>query len=465
MSNTIETEQQYLGCLMLMGFREMNPHDISSACNGLQPDDFMTPQNRAIFNSIKNRSDRGQSFENILIIEDCKDEVSHTYVFEIFKNAVSTANVSEYKRIVKSNSVRRQALQSLNVIADMLHTSETPQRALGEAETIIQTLMGKASVDSGSFTHISQILTGYVNELEKRLAGDKETMGLTTSMPTIDEYLDGGIQPGSLVVMGGRAGSGKTSMMLSLIKGFAREMKTRSALAFSMEMSNLQLAKRYVSSHTGASYNRMVHELQNDPDETMWAKIFKLVGDDQNLPIYIADSSKLSVEQVCADVRQHARDNRVGLIAIDYLGLMDMPSADRHDLSIAKVTRALKLLAMELSCVVLLLSQVNRGVEKRDNKRPIASDFANSGAIENDADYVVTLYRDNYYNEDSMMGEIGEVNFVKNRHGEPFRVFMNFTSGNWIDNCNQAEAYNLMTQSMSRPSYKSEPKPYAGGGI
>lgn len=209
----------------------------------------------------------------------------------------------------------------------------------------------------------------------------------------------------------------------------------------------------------------MVNELQNDPDETMWTKIFKLVGDDQNLPIYVADSSRMSVEQVCADVRQHARDNRVGLIAIDYLGLMDMPSADRHDLSIAKVTRALKLLAMELSCVVLLLSQVNRGVEKRDNKRPIASDFANSGAIENDADYVVTLYRDNYYNEDSMMGDIGEVNFVKNRHGEPFRVFMNFTNGNWIDNCSQAEAYNLMTQSMSKPAYKSEKKPYAGGGI
>jgi replicative DNA helicase len=138
-------------------------------------------------------------------------------------------------------------------------------------------------------------------------------------------------------------------------------------------------------------------------------------------------------------------------VAIDYLTLMQMPNADRRDLSVGEVTRTLKNLAKEVGCNVLLLAQLNRGVESRQNKRPLPSDFRDSGSIEQDADYIITLYRDAVYNEETEMGAIGEADWCKVRHGSTFRGFLNFKNGMWVDDLEQAYASEIYKRAIMPP--------------
>lgn len=453
-----ETERNYLGSLFLMAIREMNAGDISQSTYGITHDDFHDHQHKAIFRAIKKRLEQGKSFDAMLISDDCGTAVDVGYLFDLVKNTASTANVSEYKSKIKESSIKRQGIGIGQQIIDLMSQTESPIKSLGIAETMIQTLMGKANSDAGNFIHISDILAEYLSEIENRLLNPEQATGLMTGIEEFDCHLEDGLQPGSLVIMGGRPGMGKTAMMLALIKGMASQMKDRSALAFSLEMSIQQLAKRYATFYTKRSYDGMIEEMQRDPDGHMWPKIAEMLTENKSLPIYMRGTSNLSIEQLCADVRHHARDNPIGLVAIDYLGLMDMPSADRHDLSIAKVTRSLKNLAMETGCVIILLAQLNRGVEQRRDKRPLPSDFRDSGAIEQDADYIITLYRDAVYDEETVMRTIGEAHWCKVRHGAPFRAFMDFKGGNWNKlDMDQGVAHNMMLESLA----KSEPKTYS----
>ena len=440
-----------------MAIREMNPNDISQSAYGLSPDDFYDHQHRAAFKAIKKRLEQGKSFDAMLISDDCGSAVDAGYLFELVRNTASSANVSEYKNKIKQSSIKRQGIGIGQQIMDLMTQTENPAQALGAAETLIQTLMGKANSEGGNFIHISDILASYLDEIQNRLDNPEQATGLMTGLPDLDCHLEDGLQPGSLIIMGGRPGMGKTAMMLALIKGMASQMKDRSVLAFSLEMSLIQLAKRYATFYTKRSYDGMIEDMQRDPDGHMWPKISQMIQENKSLPIYMRGSSNLSIEQLCADVRRHARDNAIGLIAIDYLGLMDMPTADRHDLSIAKVTRSLKNLAMETGCVIILLAQLNRGVEQRKDKRPLPSDFRDSGAIEQDADYIITLYRDSVYDEQSVMRNIGEVHFCKARHSAPFRAFMDFRAGNWLKlDIDQGVAHNMMLESLA----KADSKPF-----
>ena len=453
-----ETERNYLGGLFLMAIREMNPSDISQSAYGLSPDDFYDHQNRSIFQSIKKRLEQGKSFDAMLIIEDCGTSVDARYVLELVRNTASAANTSEYKSLIRQASIKRQGMGVGQKIIELMSQTESPLKSLGMAETMIQSLMGKANSDGGNFLHISDILAQYLSEIENRLQNPEQTTGLMTGIEEFDCRLEDGLQPGSLIVMGGRPGMGKTAMMLALIKGMASQMKDRSALAFSLEMSVQQLAKRYATFYTGRSYDGMLEEMKRDPDGHMWPKLAEMISDNKSLPIYMRGTSSLTIEQLCADVRHHARDNQIGLITVDYLGLMEMPSADRHDLSIGKVTRSLKNLAMETGCVIILLAQLNRGVEQRKDKRPLPSDFRDSGSIEQDADYIITLYRDSVYDEETVMRTIGEAHWCKVRHGAPFRAFMDFRNGNWVKlDMDQGVAHNMMLESLA----KSESKPFA----
>lgn len=459
--NQIEIEQQFVGGLFLMSIREMAPSDILQSCSGLSVSDFYNQPCGVAFGIVKKRCERGLSFDVPLIISESSGKIDSRYLFEIVNAVASTANMGEYRRLIKQSSLRREGMALGNTISDMLSKSDDPAVTLGQAESMIQTLMGKAHFGKSDFIHLSELFGQYIDEVDQRLKGTGQEKVLLTGIDTIDQQLDGGILPGSLIVMGGRPASGKTSLMLSFLRGMARAMGGREALAFSLEMSNLQLAKRYASFYTGKSYNAMIEDMQRDPDGTMFSKISAMIGQDQDLPIYLSDSRNLSIEKLCADVRTRAKESDVGVICVDYLGLMDLPKADRHDLSIGTITRSLKILAGELDCVVLLLAQVNRGVEQRANKRPMPSDFRDSGSIEQDADYIFTIYRESVYNPDTPMGSIGEIICGKSRHSHTFTTYMDFVNGSWIDGVDQASAYNRSTEEQQKPARYAEK--YSGG--
>lgn len=456
----IEHERNFIGCLFLMALRDMSPDDISIAASGIEPDDFADHQHQSIFAAVKLRSDTGQSFDVPLILKGCQGKVDHHYLFDLCANSTSTANTAEYKRLIKQYSIKRKGLALTNQIAELLHKNPDPVQTLGYAETLIKELMGKSSMNSSSFTHISKMLTGYIDDLEQKLNSPESNKGYMTGIKCFDDRLEDGIQAGSLIVMGGRPGMGKTALMLSLIRGFTESHKERSTFVYSLEMSLPQLAKRYATFYTGMSYDRMIQEINRDPDGLIWGKLAKMAHENRELPIYMKDTANLTVDQVCSDIRKNNRENPVGLVALDYLTLMKIPDSDRRDIGIGEVTRTLKNLAKEIGCVIVLLAQLNRSVESRPNKRPLPSDFRDSGSIEQDADYIITLYRDAVYDEDSPIADIAEADWCKVRHGTPFKAYMGFVNGAWVDTFNQPSAKERVRSAMAP---KKKERPFASG--
>jgi replicative DNA helicase len=237
-----------------------------------------------------------------------------------------------------------------------------------------------------------------------------------------------------------------TSVMLSILLHAAKRPNAGACIAFSQEMPNVQLFDRIVKQETGIQDDDFNHAFDRTCDT-----IVAFQNRSQGLQIYMDDQPRQSIDKIKQRARLVAKKQKLDIILVDYLGIMEMPKADRHDISISLITTELKALAKELNCVVVLLSQVNRDCEKRQNKRPTNSDLKDSGAIEQDADYIIFLYRDSVYDEKSIAKDYAELIMSKNRHGQIGTAYAAFKNGAYLDT-DQATAYNVCSQVVEKPA-------------
>jgi replicative DNA helicase len=331
---------------------------------------------------------------------------------QLVDRTVSAVNIDRYSEMVMEKYLRRQLIKAGHEIVDLGYdTVKDLEQVLDESEQKIFNLTQDQPQEG--LIPLSDTLVETFNSLEE-LHSQTALPGLSCGFYDLDGKI-GGFARSDLIIIAGRPAMGKTSFALNIAASIAKLHQLPVAI-FSLEMSKQQLAQRLLASEAGIESNRLRSGrfTQNEYEPLMNA-----IGTLSELPLFIDDTANITVMQMRSQLRrlQVQQGGKLGLVMIDYLQLMEGSNSDNRVQELSKITRSLKGLARELDVPVIALSQLSRGVEQRTNKRPMLSDLRESGSIEQDADLVIMLYRDSYYNPDSPERDLAEVNVAKHRNG------------------------------------------------
>ena len=413
----IEAEQSVLAACLLNG------EVTEEAVMRLRPENFFRPAHRIIFEAIISLTNRHIPVDPIALADTLKSTGQleavggRAYLAELADNTFSLTSWERHVDIVKRQSILRELVFAATQINALAYDApDDLDQVVEEAEKTLFNVTEKRV--SSSFRKMDELVSDAYEEIS-RLANQKDKMaGVPTGFKDVDELFHG-FRGGDLVILAARPGVGKTSFALNVALNVAKSEKKTVAM-FSLEMSREQLATRLLSSEACVENTRLV---TGSLRETDWEKIAAAAGVLNRVDIRIDDNPMLSVADMNAKCR---RIDSLGLVVIDYLQLMTSASGGRSGENrqqvVSEMSRMLKVMAKELNVPVICLSQLSRANEKRDDKRPMLSDLRESGAIEQDADIVMFLYRDDYYNEDSEKRNIAECIVAKNRHGETGKV-------------------------------------------
>ncbi len=414
--HSIEAEQAVLGGLMLS--REA----WDKVADRLVEEDFYRHDHRLIFRAIGELSGRDQPCDAITLGEwfeanGLAEQVGGSgYVIELASTTPSAANIVAYADIVREKSILRSLIDvGTRIVNDAFETAGRSSREVleGAEQEVFRIAEAGARGRSGP-----QPMRGAMTEAFKILTKRFEAKGQLTGLPTgfIDfDRLTAGLQPSDLIILAARPAMGKTSFALNIAEYSA--LKTRKAVAvFSMEMSASQLAFRLISSTGRIEQQSMKTGELDDGD---WSRISSAISLLADTRIFIDDTPSLSPGELRSRARRIAREHELGLVVVDYLQLMQVPgNRENRATEISEISRSLKALAKELNVPVIALSQLNRSLESRTDKRPVMADLRESGAIEQDADLIVFIYRDEYYNrENSPDKGLAEIIIGKHRNG------------------------------------------------
>ena len=424
--HSIEAEQAVLGGLML----DNNAWDKVADLFGEQ--DLYRRDHRLILASIRKLAETDSPFDAVTVAEllDKQGELDEVggmaYLGTLVSNTPSAANIKAYAGIVRERSVLRQLIRVANDIADSaFHPEGRPvSELLDHAEKRVYEIADQGARGRKGFSPIKDLLVKAVDRIDQLFERDDPITGLRTGFSDFDEKTSG-LQGSDLIIVAGRPSMGKTTFAMNVVENAA--LKTGQPVAvFSMEMPGDQLAMRMMSSLGRIDQHRVRTGKLEDDD---WPRLTSAVGMLAEASIYIDDTPGLTPTELRARARRLARDHEhgLGLIMIDYLQLMQSSgSFDNRANEISEISRSLKSLAKELDCPVIALSQLNRSLEQRPNKRPVMSDLRESGAIEQDADVIVFIYRDEVYNEDSPDKGTAEIIIGKQRNGPIGTVRLTF---------------------------------------
>lgn len=420
-----EAEQSILGGLMLdnEAWDKVN----SKVCEA----DFYRTEHRTLFRAVTELVKRGQPFDVVTLLDNLKsndsldDAGGEAYLFELANNTPSIANVTAYADIVREKSVQRQLISIAGEIADSAYNPagrEVPE-LLDLAETKVFAIAEQTGTDDGPES-IKSILVRAVEKIDALYHSGDAITGLATGLSELDE-MTSGLQPSDLVIVAGRPSMGKTTLVMNMAEHAAIKGQ-KPVLVFSMEMPSDSLAMRMMSSLGRIDQHRIRTGKLNDDD---WPRVTSAVHMLSEAPLFIDDSASLSPSEMRARARRLAKEHgQLGLIVVDYLQLMKVPGfkAENRTAEISEISRSLKSLAKELKVPVVALSQLNRSLEQRADKRPVMSDLRESGAIEQDADLICFIYRDEVYNEDSPEKGVAEIIIAKQRNGPIGKVRVAF---------------------------------------
>ena len=423
--HSIQAEQAVLGGLML----ENGAWD--QVADRVGQRDFYRREHQLIFQAVADLAERGKPFDVVTLAEelDHKGELNNAggfaYLGALANDTPSAANIRAYADIVREHSVIRQLIRVGTEIADSGYRPEGRRvpELLDTAEQKVFEIAQQKARDSAGFTPIKNLLTKAVNRIELLYERDEAITGVSTGFNDLDE-MTSGLQPADLIVIAGRPYMGKTTFAMNIAENVAIKSQLPVAV-FSMEMPGEALTMRMMSSLGRIDQHRVRTGRLEDEE---WPRLTSAVSLLAEAPIYIDDMAALTPTEVRARARRLVREaGNLGLIVIDYLQLMQAPSeGETRATEISIISRSLKALAKELNVPVIALSQLNRNLEQRPNKRPVMSDLRESGSIEQDADIVVFIYRDEVYNEDSSDKGIAEIIIGKQRNGPIGTVRLTF---------------------------------------
>ena len=414
--HSIEAEQSVLGGLML----DNNAWD--QVAERLTEVDFYRGDHRQIYQAINNLAREGRPFD-IITLTDWLDNNNlletvggAAYLAVLARDTPSAANIAAYADIVRERSVLRQLIQigTGNANSGFNPQGRDSKELLDEAErTIFAIAEQGARLDQG-FTDINQILTKAVERIDQLFQLDNPVTGLPTGWSDFDE-MTAGLQAGDLIIVAGRPSMGKTSFCTNIAENAAIRIKCPVAM-FSMEMPSEHIAMRMMSSLGGIDQQRIrTGKLEEDD----WPRLTSAISMLNEAKLFIDDSAALTPSEVRARARRLAREHgQLGMVIIDYIQLMRVPGNNENRATeVAEISRSLKALAKELNVPVIALSQLNRALEQRSDKRPVMSDLRESGALEQDADLICFIYRDEVYNPDSADKGTAEIIIAKQRNG------------------------------------------------
>lgn len=416
----IEAEQSILGSMML------DNRFIDDISAELESRDFYRNDHRLIYNEIIRLDEKGEAADVVTVSESLThqgelDKVGGlAYLGSLAKNTPNAGNVKSYAKIVRERAILRRLIESANDIIQKAYQPEgrTPEEVLDFAESIIFEIAKNNNQTKAGFRKIDGLLAEAVDKIEEMFNNKADVTGTSTGFVDLDKQTTG-LQPGDLVVVAGRPSMGKTSFSMNLVEN-AAIAENKPVLVFSMEMPGTALAARMLASLSRVNSGRLrTGQLESED----WPKLTSAVGILQDKDIYIDDTPALSPLEVRTRARRIAAEHPegIGLVMLDYLQLMrgndGQSGNDNRTTEISNITRALKGLAKELECPVIILSQLNRSLEQRPNKRPVMSDLRESGAIEQDADIIMFIYRHEVYEPDTDQKGIAEIIIGKQRNG------------------------------------------------
>ncbi len=412
--HSIEAEQTVLGAIII------DRAVLEIAVGKLKSEYFYIEMHRKLFDIITGQYTLGKASDVVTVLNEAVNEkifenteVAKEYIVKIAEAVPSTSNIEHYCEIVEEKFILRTLINSSKEIIDKCYnTSEKVETLLEFAEEKIYSIrQGKQDT---SLTKINEAVLDTYAELENK-SGDKadEYRGVSSGFMALDNVITG-LNKSDLIIIAARPAMGKTAFLLNIAANVCRKPEHKDAVIFSLEMSNQQLVTRMLSSESFVDSEKLMKGRLDTDD---WTKL--LVGANQisNMNIYLDDSAGITVPQMKAKLR---RVKNLGVVFVDYLQLMSSGKRSENRVNeISEMTRQLKIMAKDLNVPVIVLSQLSRSVESRTDKRPILSDLRESGSIEQDADIVMFLYRDHYYNKEKCDDpSLAECIIAKNRHGE-----------------------------------------------
>ncbi|NVL91136.1 MAG: replicative DNA helicase [Desulfobacterales bacterium] len=419
----IEAEQSILSAILI------DNNTLPEVIEIISEKDFYREVHRKIFTAMVDLFERNEPTDLITLTNALKEQGQlesvggASYLSELVDTVPMATNVVHYAKIIREKATLRSLIERAASITSRCFEDR------GDVEDILdfaERSIFDISEDKirPAFHSLADIITDAYKAVEDACENKVLVTGVPTGYRRLDEKTSG-FQPGDLVVIAGRPSMGKTALALNIAQNASAQAGLPSAV-FSLEMSKEQLSLRMLSAEARIDSSRMRGGFL---DESDLARINRAAGALYDLPIYIDDSPAISVLEIRAKARRMRMEKGLGLIIVDYLQLMrGRASAERRELEISEISRSLKALAKELSIPVVALSQLNRKVEERSNRRPVLSDLRESGAIEQDADVIIFIYRDEVYNkeEDNPNKGIAEINVAKQRNGPTGTVRLAF---------------------------------------
>ena len=407
-----EAEQSVLGSML------SSPLAVGAACEILKPDDFFFGQNKEVYAAILELFNENAPIDMVTVSDrlnqrDKLDSIGGvTYLSTLVLAVPTTGNVEYYAKIVKDKATLRRLIYSTQGILSMAYDEgDTTERIIDRSEQLILDI--SSNKEQADIVHISDIMMSAYDDMVQNSLNKGTVTGVSTGFNYINNAT-GGLHGGELIIVAGRPGMGKSSFAVNIAEHAAINENIPVAI-FNLEMSKSMIVNRIICSQALVD-SQNIRKGDFQPED--WQQICAVIDKVSAAPIYIDDSSSITVSEIRAKCRRLKQTKNLGLVVIDYLQLMQgSKRADNRQQEISEISRSLKVLAKELDIPVIALSKLSITSETRSDKRPMLSDLRESGAIEQDADLVMFLYRDDYYNKDSQEKNIAEVIIAKQRSG------------------------------------------------
>ena len=413
--NSMEAEQSLIGGLM----QDAQAYD--KVADVIESGDFYRKDHRLIYQGIVDLVEKGSPCDVVTVSEHLdshgllEQSGGFEYLATLANETAGAANAKAYANIIRERSTLRSLINAGNEIAGSAFTNDgrSATEILDDAESLVFEIAERGARGKKGFKSLKQILPDAVDRIDELHRTDGSITGISSGFSEFDK-LTAGLQGGDLVIIAGRPSMGKTTFAVNIAENAAIGAKVPTAI-FSMEMPDQQLAMRMISSLGRVDQTHL--RTGNFPDED-WSRINTAVQLMSDAPIFIDDTPGMSPTEIRARCRRLQREHNLGLVVVDYLQLMQVPGNNENRATeISEISRSLKALAKEMDCPVIALSQLNRSVEQRTDKRPVMSDLRESGAIEQDADVIVFIYREEVYNQDTPRKGIADISIAKQRNG------------------------------------------------